>query len=203
MARKMITKFESQTYELLEGTKLHPIVELFFEFAQLKNLYRQGWLEEGRDVSRLHGESVADHSFGVALLGYFIAEEYRKDLDSLKVMKLGLFHEFGEIRGGDMTPSDDILQEEKTNIERAAVLNSLSALPNYGEYLDIWEDFEYGKSPEAIFVKQVDRLEMALQANLYELVGYKSLDAFFPYVQGKLESPELKEIFNEILKVRK
>jgi len=103
----------------LLSEKTHPVIELFFEFAQLKNLYRQGWLNRG--VSKLDCETVADHSFGVALLGYILAEEYRPDLDPQKVMKLGLFHEIGEVYAGDITSKDGVSLEEKSAKEYAAV----------------------------------------------------------------------------------
>ena len=203
MSSKPLTKSKYlPTYEMLDK-RTHPIIELFFEFAQLKNIYRRGWLQEGRDVSVAHCESGADHSFGVGLLSYFVAEEYRPDLDSSKAMRLGLFHELGESRWFDATPHDNISAEEKRRRETEAVIKSLSVLRNPQKYLDIWLDFEYGKSPEAIFVKQIDHLEMALQANLYEHLNYTGLEEFFPYVQNRLESPELKDIFDELLKVRK
>ena len=180
--------------------KTHPIIEIFFEYAQLKNLYRQGWLKRG--VSELDCETVAEHSFGVALLGYTIAEEYRPDLDSAKVMKLGLFHEMGEIYAGDFTPTDDVTVDEKTQREYLGVKQVFSRLPNSQKYISIWEDFEFQKSPESRFVKQIDRLEMALQANLYERMNYKGLDEFFPYVQERISSPELKPILDDILNAR-
>ena len=180
--------------------KTHPMMEIFFEYAQLKNLYRQGWLKRG--VSELDCENVADHSFGFALLGYTIAEEYRPDLDSAKVMKLGLFHEIGEIYEGDFTPTDNVTADEKTQKEYQGVQQVFSRLPNSQKYISIWEDFEFQKSPESRFVKQIDRLEMALQANLYERMNYDGLDEFFPYVQDRISSPELKPILDDILKAR-
>lgn len=179
--------------------KTHPMIEIFFEYAQLKNLYRQGWLKRG--VSELDCETVADHSFGVALLGYTIAEEYLPDLDSAKVMILGLFHEMGEIYPGDFTPTDNVTADEKTQREYQGVQQVFSRLPNSQKYISIWEDFEFQKSPESKFVKQIDRLEMALQANLYERMNY-GLDEFFPYVQERISSPELKPILDDILKAR-
>jgi len=108
----------------LLSEKTHPIVELFFEYAQLKNLYRQGWLERG--VSERDCETVAEHSFGVALLGYTIAEEYRPDLDSSRVMKLGLLHDVGEIYAGDITPKDNVSLEDKFQREHEAVMKIFS-----------------------------------------------------------------------------
>ena len=194
----MITK-NPHTSNLLTK-KTHPMVELFFEFAQLKNLYRQGWLRE--DISKLDCESVADHSFGVALLGYIIAEEYRPDLNSNHVMKLGLFHEIGEIYAGDVTPLDGISLEDKLKKEQLSTQQVFSKFSNPDKYISLWQEFEDQITPESIFMKQVDRLEMALQANLYERMGYDGLDDFFHYVQKKINSPELKSIFNQVLESR-
>lgn len=194
----MITK-NKHSRELITG-KNHPILELFFEFAQLKNLYRQGWLKRG--IEHVNCETVAEHSFSVGLLGYVIAEEHRQDLDSLRVMKLGLFHEMGEIYAGDIIPSDKISKEEKFAREYAAVQKVFAHLPNSRKYENIWMEFEKKETPEAIFVGQIDRLEMALQANLYKQMGYGGLEEFFPYVQQRITSPELKSIMDEILKVK-
>ena len=184
---------------LLEKT--HPMIGLFFEFAQLKNLYRQGWLDKG--VSELDCETVADHSFGVALLGYIIAEEYRQDLDSQKVMRLGLLHDLGEIYAGDITPREDINPKDRFMKEYNAVQKVFSHLPNPEKYINFWLEVEREETPEAKFVKQVDRLEMALQANLYERMNYSNLDEFFLYVQKRITSNELKSILDDVLKLRK
>ncbi len=180
--------------------KTHPIIELFFEFAQLKNLYRQGWLNKG--ISELDCETVADHSFGVALLSYVIAEEYRQDLDSQKAMKLGLFYDLGEIYAGDTTPDDGLNLKDQFTKEHCAVEKVFSHLPNPQKYIDIWLEIEQEKTPEAKFVKQVDRLEMALQANLYERMNYSDLDEFFIDVQERINFDELKLILDDILKLR-
>ena len=177
----------------------HPMIELSFEFAQLKNLYRQGWLKRG--IPKLRCESVADHSFSVALLGYVIAEEHRRDLDSNRIMKMGLFHEIGEIYAGDITPSDGINLEDKSAREYAAVQKVIPS-PSFQKYLQVWKEFEDQKTPEARFVGQIDRLEMALQANLYERIGFTGLDEFFPYVQERISSPELKAIFDDLIRTR-
>ncbi|MBI2651591.1 HD domain-containing protein [Candidatus Woesearchaeota archaeon] len=194
----MKTKNEHTTRLLPQ--EIHPITELFFEYAQLKNLYRQGWLERG--VSEKDCETVAEHSFGVALLSYIIAEEYRPDLDSSRVMRLGLFHDVSEIYAGDITPKDGVSLEDKSQREYEAVKRVFSRLPNPHKYVNIWLEFEKHASPEAKFVSQIDRLEMVLQANLYERMNYAGLDEFFSYIQGRTNCPELKPILDDILKSR-
>jgi putative hydrolases of HD superfamily len=176
------------------------IIDFFFEYAQLKNLYRQGWLNN--NVSERDCESVADHSFGVSLLGYIIAEEFRPDLDSKKIMLLGMLHEIGEIYTGDITPLDNINIEEKTKLELNSVEKVFSKLSNSEKYVNLWLEYERGETSEAKFVKQVDKLEMVLQAHLYEKMNYNNLDEFFVYVKERISSPELKQIFEDLIKSR-
>ncbi len=193
----MITK-NKHTEEFLLS-KSHPVINLFFKFAQLKNLYRQGWLKRG--VSKLDCETVAEHSFGVALLGYVIAGEHAS-LDRDYIMKLGLIHDIGEVYAGDITPKDNISAEDKTQKEYDGIRKVFSGFPNPDNYVSLWKEFENQTSPEAKFVKEVDRLEMALQAYLYERMNYKGLNDLFPYIQERITSQELKPILNELLKLR-
>ncbi|HYO58827.1 HD domain-containing protein [Archangium sp.] len=51
---------------LLQGRSTLALIEAYFELNHLKQLYRQGWLRVG--LARERCESVAEHSFGVALL---------------------------------------------------------------------------------------------------------------------------------------
>ena len=95
------------------------------KYNQLKNIYRQGWLKvriglEHKDKC----ESVADHSFSVALLALTIIEKNHLNLDALKCIKMGIIHELGEVYAGDYTPFDNITLEEKHNKEKEAILNS-------------------------------------------------------------------------------
>jgi putative hydrolases of HD superfamily len=192
----METKY-TDTFRLL-SQGVHPIVGLYFEFAQLKNLFRQGWLKRG--ISALHCESVADHSFGVAMLGYVFAEEYRLDLDSSKVMRLGLFHDVCEIYNGDTTPSDGKSMEEISRGEQESIDRVFSKMHYPERYADIWREYQSQSTPEARFIKQVDRLEMALQANLYEKLQYQGLEEFFTYVKDRVSEPELVSILDELIK---
>ncbi|MBY0396008.1 MAG: HD domain-containing protein, partial [Thermoleophilia bacterium] len=39
------------------------------------------------------------------------------------------------------------------------------------DWLALWDEYDRGASPEAQFVRQLDRLEMALQASAFRLQG--------------------------------
>lgn len=187
--------------ESLKGIAAHPIIQFYFEFSHLKQLYRQGWLL--RNIPKEQCESVADHSFGVAVLAYVIAEEYLPKLDASKVIRMALVHDLCEVHAGDTTPHDNISDKEKYKNESEAVKRLFSMLPKGQRYAQLWEEYESQKTPEARLVKEIDRLEMALQAAVYEKQGGYNLEEFFPYVQKRISRPEVKEILEDILRIRK
>ncbi len=195
----METKYK-HTSEML-SEKTDPIIEIFFDFAQMKNLYRQGWLQRG--VSKEDCETDADHIFGVALMGYIIAREHRPDLDAKKVMELAMFHELGEVFVGDLTPRDNVSTEDRKRMEFESIKKTFSKLPNSQKYIDVWLEYEHKKSPEAEFVNQIDKLELALQASVYEKLGYSNLDEFFTHYKERITSPELKNILDKVISNRK
>src|SRR5205085_6411188 len=105
------------------------------------------------------------------LLAMVIADAYLPGLNLLKVLRLVLLHDLGEIYTGDIVPADRIDAQEKYRLEREAVVQVLAKLAHGSTYLDLWQEYEDGASAEARFVKQMDRLEMALQASVYEQRG--------------------------------
>ncbi len=181
---------------LLENEKISPWLAAYFEINHLKHLYRQGWLQRGLPPERC--ESVAEHSFGVAVLACLLAEAYYPDLDILKVLRMALIHDFGEIYAGDFTPDDRITPGEKNQLERESVARIFSKLPQGDEYIQLWEEFESGTSPEAHFIQQVDKFEMVLQASVYEHLGLDTLDEFFDHAREIISTPELKHLLESL-----
>lgn len=190
----------SNPINYLNGENIHPIIRFFFEYTNLKRLYRQGWLQ--RDIPKEVVESVADHSFSIALLAYVIAEEYLPRLDSSKVMRMALMHDLGEVHAGDITPSDNVPIEKKAQAEWDSINRLFSNFTHGDNYLSLWREFEEGSSDEAVFVGEIDKLEMALQASVYEHGGFANLDDFFLSVQQRIFEPEVKKILEEILRMR-
>ena len=176
-----------------------PIIEVFYEFNHLKCLYRQGWLRHG--ITKEQCESVAEHSLGVTLLALFLADAYFPQLDRMKVVLMGLLHDFGEIYAGDIVPGKMSLAD-KHELERKSVERVFSRLSKGQEYLAVWEEFEAGKTAEARFMKEIDRLEMGLQASVYEHEKLGDLSVFFESTDKALTTPELREILAALLALR-
>src|SRR5438093_11931345 len=116
----------------------------FLEYIRkLKRTPRAGWQMLG--IKNL--ESVADHSFGTALMGMVYSDI--KKLDTERVLRMSLLHDFAESITGDIPHPDKVkmgleVAQEKENF---ALKKILSLLPEElkSEYLDIWEDFENKK----------------------------------------------------------
>lgn len=159
----------------------------------LKLVPRTGWLDRG--VNPLVGESVADHSLGVALLAWVAAVERQAEgaaLDPLRVLTLGLLHDLAEAETGDWPPYDRasipaeddpawhrfLNHRHEPNAERSAtkraaedavIARLLDALPDASreELMARWNELRAGVTAEARFVKEVDRLETFLQSRHY------------------------------------
>lgn len=166
------------------------ILVFYMKYNHLKNIYRQGWLKvriglEHKDKC----ESIADHSFSVALLALTIIEKYNLNLDVLKCLKMGIIHELGEVYAGDYTPYDNITKAEKHDKEKEAIFKLLESLNEDLDYLEIWEEYENLASDEAKFIKNVDQLEFLLQACAY---GYDAIH--FESCLNSITEPYCKEI---------
>ena len=186
--------------ELVDKAKEWPLLAVYFEFNHLKQLYRQGWLKRG--LPREHCESVAEHVLGVALLAWFFTEkDFPSDMRE-KILHMALIHDLGEVYAGDITPADDISPGEKRRRERAAVRQIFDKLPGGREYLELWEEYEIGMTAEARLVKQFDRLEMALQALVYEREGAGNLDEFFRTASEAVYTPELVSLLDAVKRMR-
>lgn len=186
--------------DLVKRNDVSPLVGVYFEFNQLKQLYRQGWLRRG--IPPEQTESVADHILSMTLLAWWIADAYFPSLDANHVIRLCLAHELGEIYTGDLTPSDPFSPEEKHRREREALLRITAPLPNGADLLALWEEFEVGETVEARFVRQLDRLEMAFQAVSYEQQGFGSLEEFLATTRLAVHDPILQSLLAELETLR-
>jgi putative hydrolases of HD superfamily len=179
----------------LDPERLSPFVAVYYEFVHLKQLYRQGWIRNGVPAERC--ESVAEHSFGVAILALFLVDAYMPSLDRATVIRMALLHDFGEIYAGDLVPGA-VTPEEKHRLEADSVARVLGRLPNGEAYLSLWNEYEAAATPEARFVRQVDRLEMGLQASVYQRQGLLNPAEFYQSAIEALVDDQLRALLEEL-----
>lgn len=187
----------SNPAELIKKPDANNLVKLYYQSNYLKRLFRQGWLV--RKVPESQCETVAEHSFGVALLCMFITQAYFPDLSIEKIIKMALIHDFGEIHVGDITPYDKIDKKTKHEKEMESVKSIFFQDPFGKEYLDLWTEFEQGQTAEARLVKQIDILESAFQASIYELEYDKDIfNEFENYNRVNLTDKKLLYFLDEL-----
>ena len=172
----------------------HNIIK-FLEIAGiLKRTPRTGWVNFGV----YQPESVADHSFRTAVLCMLYADMHA--LDSLKLLRMALIHDLPEAIIGDLVPQQKTVNTKES--EENAVRQILNLLPELQRenYLAVWNEYQEGKTKEAKAVRQLEKIEMALQAKEYEKFGStnKSLKKFIRSAQDITEWPELKRLLSDI-----
>lgn len=149
----------------------------------LKDVHRQGWV----DARIEHPESVADHSYAVAVLAMLISDH--TGLDTERVVRMALLHDMAEGITGDMVPGS-IDPTKKHILEREAMHRILDGLPEHlkDTYGSIWREYVSAQTPEARLVHDVDRLDMGLQAHRYRaMLDGSTFDSFLKSARSGLE----------------
>ena len=96
----------------------------------------------------------------------------------------------------------EVTNEEKCILEDKAMAEILSILPDkiQNDYQNIWNDYSNNISLESKFVHQLDKLEMVLQAKIYEKdVGYEKIKPFLTSSVDLITDADLKKILTEII----
>ncbi len=129
-------------------------------------------------------------------------------VDFVKCMRMALIHDMAEALVGDITPSDNVDKKDKSRAERdTMVYIAKKLLPNVGrgltgeEILEIWDEYENYSSKEAVFVHDVDKMELVLQTCEYERSTGKFLDEYNEVPSG-IRLPEVKAWCEEVQKER-
>lgn len=171
--------------------------EFFNAAANLKKIQRQGWIDK---LSIENPESVADHSYSMAIMGMIISDI--ENYNSEKILKMILLHDLAESEIGDFIPGE-ISIEEKNKLENNVFSKIVKILPDNvkTQYEILWSDYQMNESSEAKIVHQLDRLEMALQAKIYQNEGHpkEKLSTFFESAEKEITHPKLKEFFRNII----
>jgi putative hydrolases of HD superfamily len=181
--------------EMMTDSNLQNINKFLGITGILKRIPRSGWVEVGVDQA----ESVADHSFRTAFLCMIYADI--EALDPLKLLRMALIHDLPEAIIGDLMPSQKTAHTKEE--EKNAIHKILGHLPKtlMESYLEVWNEYEEGKTREAKAVRQLEKIEMALQAKEYENCGSgkKSLERFIKSAKESTIWPELKRLLSCIL----
>jgi len=136
------------------------------DLLQLKKTPRAGWFRVGVDLP----ESVAEHSFSMALIAWRIARE-AGGLDAERVLLMALLHDFSEARLTDIpNPAKELLPDGAFAEAEAGVIRD--QWPDDEEAQALLAEFLAGETEEAKLVAAVDHLELVFQAAAYREAGH-------------------------------
>ena len=165
------------------------MISVLLELQRLKRLDRTGWVLRGQPPG---AESVAAHSYGVALVAMLLADEMRArgvEMDVGRVLRIAVLHDLAEARTGDMprTMAEYYGAEARREAERAAFGDVMRGLaPERAEvYGELHGDYEERASVEARVVKAADVIDLLAQALAFERAGARGLDEFWEGVAAR------------------
>lgn len=167
---------------------------------QLKRTARTGWVQRGVP----NAENVAAHSFGVVFVALVLAQTIEEPLDLGRLLAIAALHDLPEALTTDIpTPAWRYLPPGiKTEVERGAMQEMLSETAFAPALMDLWEELHAAQTPEAKLVHDADKLEMFLQASVYEKqTGNQQLEEFWerPYT---FHYPHAQAIYDTLVSSR-
>jgi len=134
---------------------LNQQIDFILEMDKLKSIYRRSYVL-GTD----RNENDAEHSWHLSLMAVVLSEYANSEIDVLQVLKMLLIHDIVEIDAGDTFCYDDEGATDKAEREQRAASRIFGMLSENQEMelRCLWEEFEKGQTPEAMFAKSLDRL---------------------------------------------
>lgn len=172
------------------------LTRVYNAVLRLKGLRRAGWLKRGiKDA-----ESVAAHSYAVALLSMIFAD--LMGLDSKEAMKMALIHDLPEAFIGDLTPSEKEKIGDLGEREVEVIMEIAKVLPSKvsEKLIEAWRGYSEGSSEVARLVRDVDKLEMGLQAISYIKSGYAGAWEIYESALKEIGSSELRKLLRRVAK---
>ncbi len=158
----------------------------------LKRTPRTGW----QFLSGAEGESVADHSFRVAMIAFVLARLGDHEVDADHLLRLALVHDLPEARTGDL----NYMNQKYVNAdEERAAADMVNGLPFSDELGELLAEYRAEATPESIVAHDADQLELLLQLVENRDAGVPSTEDWVPFVLKRLRTDAGRRLAQSIL----
>ncbi len=166
--------------------------KFFYEVGQLKRVKRSGWWT----INIKDPESVAEHSFRAAVIGYVLAK--LENVNASKVTAMCLFNDLHEARLNDLHKVghryiDFRAAETKAHQEQAESLGKIG-----NEIFALHLELKKQKTKESIVARDADLLEGLAQAREYIKVGYTDAQDWINNINKLLVTQSAKKLAKEL-----
>ena len=149
--------------------EVHKLLETLHIAERLKDELRHC------DTSKGRRESVAEHSWRIALMALFMQDEF-PELDINKVIRMCLIHDLGECFTGDIPTFLKSAKDEKK--EDTALFSWVASLPApyNAELAALYTEMGALQTDEAKLYKALDKLEAVIQHNESDIRSWEPLE---------------------------
>jgi len=162
----------------MDKTAATAVLHTLLHGNQLKRTARTGWGQRGV----VGAEDVAAHSFGVVFTALILAQMSDSPLDVGRTLAMAALHDLPEGLTSDIpSPTLRYLPDGvKIGMERAAMDEILANAPYRDDLMILWEELHAVKTAESRLVDDADKLDLFIQALMYEQqTGNRQLAEFW------------------------
>ena len=140
-------------------------------------------------------ESVAEHSFRTAVIGYLISLK-ESDTDSQKTTLMCLFHDLHEARTGD----HNYVNKRYVTVDEEKAMEDMAAdLPFGDELKAMIREFNNGDTLEARISRDADQLDLIMELKEQMDLGNGYAEEWIGYAVQRLQTETAKNMAQEIM----
>ncbi len=151
------------------------VLKVMRQVHPLERVPRSGYLLRGVTEP----ESVAAHTYEVALLTLLMCGQYPERFDKSKALAMALLHDLAEAKLMDipMPAVDGQLKSAKRQAEQMLFEQMMEGLE--APYAALHQELAEAASPEARLVRGLDKAQMMLKVQAYQEEGRGALEEFW------------------------
>lgn len=169
---------------------MRALVNFLFEVGMLKKTPRTGYQFLGSGE-----ESVAEHSFRMALIGYLLSQKEPR-ANAMKTTLMCLFHDLHEARTGD----HNYVNKRYVQVDEARAVEDLAkGLPIRDEIVSLTREFNEGKTLEARIARDADQLDLILSLKEQQDLGNAYAREWLHFAVKRLQTDSAQVMAKEIL----
>lgn len=172
----------------------HLLADFLFEADILRRLPRSGFTFLGDGT-----ESVAEHSFLVAIIGMTLAR-ICPEIDGTKLMTMCLIHDLPEARTGDMNTVNK--KYTQTN-EAKAIQDCFGPLPFGNDLSALLKEYNASETEEAKLAHDADQLALLVVLKYLQDTGCKPTENWIPPVSKRFVTDVGRQLAQTVLETHK
>ena len=165
--------------------QLQSILKVLKLAERLKFELRHSYTSSGRQ------ESVAEHTWRMALMAVLIEPLLSQKVDAARILKMIIIHDLVEAEAKDVSALDVLrnpsIKEQKVAEEKKAIENLRRTLAdtNGQEIYDLFYEFENKETYESKVANALDKLEVQLQHNDADISTWEEIEYDMSYMMSR------------------